>query len=174
MAKGLRNKTTKANKTKLRARVFTPAEKARLERLSAKQQELAKQPKPGNEAAPAGDAAGTMDLDNELSEAASTTARKEPDEEGALRPKLSVCAVPISLLRRDGDDEEEAMKEGAGAATASKGEGRLDRPQDPFYAAHAVSQEEHFFHVLGLAGNNVGFDYSSGGGAAGLSLDIEG
>ena len=45
MAKGLRSSTEKANKSKLRSRVFAPVEEARKERLSAKILELATQPK---------------------------------------------------------------------------------------------------------------------------------
>lgn len=46
MAKGLRASVNKRNKSKLRGRVFGPAEAARTERLSAKLLELAQQPKP--------------------------------------------------------------------------------------------------------------------------------
>ena len=49
MAKGLRSSTKKANKTKLRSRVFGPVENARTERLSAKLLELASKPKPAVE-----------------------------------------------------------------------------------------------------------------------------
>lgn len=46
MAKGLRSSVKKANRTKLRARVFAPVEEARLERLHQKLLETAQQPKP--------------------------------------------------------------------------------------------------------------------------------
>jgi Protein of unknown function (DUF2423) len=46
MAKSLRSSVIKTNKTKLRARVFAPIEKARNERLSKKLLEIASQPKP--------------------------------------------------------------------------------------------------------------------------------
>jgi hypothetical protein len=46
MAKGLRSTVKKRNRAKLRATVFGPAHDARTERLSAKLQELASQPKP--------------------------------------------------------------------------------------------------------------------------------
>ena len=46
MAKGLRSSSKKANRTKLRARVFQPVEEARLERLHQKLLETAQQPKP--------------------------------------------------------------------------------------------------------------------------------
>ena len=49
MAKGLRSSVKKANRSKLRARVFGPVENARTERLSAKLLELAAEPKPGKE-----------------------------------------------------------------------------------------------------------------------------
>lgn len=45
MAKGLRASTNKANKTKLRSKVFAPVEIARNERLSAKLMEIASQRK---------------------------------------------------------------------------------------------------------------------------------
>ncbi|KAI9842522.1 MAG: hypothetical protein M1838_003094 [Thelocarpon superellum] len=45
MAKGLRSSVKKANKAKLRSRVFGPVENARTERLSAKLLELAAEPK---------------------------------------------------------------------------------------------------------------------------------
>ena len=44
MAKGLRSSVKKANKSRLRDRVFGPAEDARKERLSAKLLELAMRP----------------------------------------------------------------------------------------------------------------------------------
>lgn len=47
MAKSVRASAQKRNKAKLRTTVFGPAVDARTERLSAKLQELASQPKPG-------------------------------------------------------------------------------------------------------------------------------
>jgi hypothetical protein len=46
MAKSARASSKKANHTKLRARVFGPAEKARAERIHAKLLETIQQPKP--------------------------------------------------------------------------------------------------------------------------------
>jgi hypothetical protein len=46
MAKGARASSKKANRTKLRARVFGPVEQARAERLHAKMLEIIQQPKP--------------------------------------------------------------------------------------------------------------------------------
>jgi hypothetical protein len=46
MAKGARASSKKANRTKLRARVFGPAEKARAERIHAKLLDTINQPKP--------------------------------------------------------------------------------------------------------------------------------
>ncbi|MCJ1312768.1 hypothetical protein MMC25_006444 [Agyrium rufum] len=46
MAKGLRSSVKKANKTKLRARVFAPVENARMERLSSKLLEIASSGRP--------------------------------------------------------------------------------------------------------------------------------
>lgn len=44
MAKGLRASTKKANRAKLRSKVFGPMEDARMQRLSTKLLELASQP----------------------------------------------------------------------------------------------------------------------------------
>ncbi|KAL2809022.1 hypothetical protein BJX63DRAFT_435577 [Aspergillus granulosus] len=49
MAKSVRASVQKRNKAKLRATVFGPVVDARTERLSAKLQELASQPKPSNQ-----------------------------------------------------------------------------------------------------------------------------
>jgi len=49
MAKGLRATTRKRNKRNLRAQIFGPAHDARIERLSAKLQEIAAKGKPGQE-----------------------------------------------------------------------------------------------------------------------------
>ncbi|GAT30781.1 sulfatase [Aspergillus luchuensis] len=49
MAKSVRASVTKRNRAKLRATVFGPAVDARTERLSAKLQELASQPRPNEE-----------------------------------------------------------------------------------------------------------------------------
>lgn len=46
MAKSSRSSTKKANNQRLAANVFGPVEKARAERLSARLQEIANQPKP--------------------------------------------------------------------------------------------------------------------------------
>ncbi|KUJ20161.1 uncharacterized protein LY89DRAFT_780000 [Mollisia scopiformis] len=46
MAKGARASTRKANNVRLKSKVFSPVESARVERLSAKLLELASQPKP--------------------------------------------------------------------------------------------------------------------------------
>lgn len=49
MAKSVRASVQKRNKAKLRSAVFGPAVDARTERLSAKLQELASQPKPSDQ-----------------------------------------------------------------------------------------------------------------------------
>ncbi|MCJ1404456.1 hypothetical protein MMC11_007681 [Xylographa trunciseda] len=49
MAKGLRASTKKANRVKLRSRVFGPVEDARTQRLSAKLLELASKPRPAKD-----------------------------------------------------------------------------------------------------------------------------
>ncbi|PLB49538.1 hypothetical protein P170DRAFT_475829 [Aspergillus steynii IBT 23096] len=73
MAKSVRASVSKRNKAKLRATVFGPAVDARTERLSAKLQELASQPKPS-----------TQDDSN----AENKTTEME-DNDGAAQVKLS-------------------------------------------------------------------------------------
>ena len=62
MAKGLRASTRKRNNAKLRSTVFGPASDARTERLSAKLQEIASQPRPDQERAM--EVASSEDKDN--------------------------------------------------------------------------------------------------------------
>ena len=62
MAKGLRASTRKKNNAKLRSTVFGPASDARTERLSAKLQEIASQPRPDQERAM--EVANSEDKDN--------------------------------------------------------------------------------------------------------------
>ncbi|KAI9757848.1 MAG: major facilitator super transporter protein [Chaenotheca gracillima] len=99
MAKGLRSSVKKANRTKLRDRVTRPVEDARTERLSAKLQELASQPKPSEEAK----------MDVEEIQSSSHPSKTEPtttDEtlEG-WSPNLISMPVPSFLLRRSHDNE---------------------------------------------------------------------
>ncbi|USP78703.1 hypothetical protein yc1106_05977 [Curvularia clavata] len=62
MAKGLRASSKKANRSKLRARVFGPVEQARVERLHAKLLETVQQPKPeGNQMDTTEDSSATND-----------------------------------------------------------------------------------------------------------------
>ncbi|GLB20184.1 hypothetical protein AtubIFM61612_010111 [Aspergillus tubingensis] len=65
MAKSVRASVTKRNRAKLRATVFGPAVDARTERLSAKLQELASQPRPNEEKSSMelDDATTNMDID---------------------------------------------------------------------------------------------------------------
>ncbi|KAI9040881.1 DUF2423 domain-containing protein [Aspergillus affinis] len=60
MAKSVRASVMKRNKAKLRANVFGPVVDARTERLSAKLQELASQPKPTNQENPNEENKGTL------------------------------------------------------------------------------------------------------------------
>ncbi|OJJ38549.1 hypothetical protein ASPWEDRAFT_103504 [Aspergillus wentii DTO 134E9] len=67
MAKSVRASVSKRNKAKLRATVFGPAVDARTERLSAKLQELASQPKPqGQKKGVELDAAGADGLNENI------------------------------------------------------------------------------------------------------------
>ncbi|KAF2128564.1 hypothetical protein P153DRAFT_293130 [Dothidotthia symphoricarpi CBS 119687] len=87
MAKGLRSSSKKANRTKLRSRVFAPVEKARAERLHAKLLETIQQEKP--------EAAKKSDMDVDKDSTNTTEAIKEDDF-----PKGSsylTAAIPRSL-----------------------------------------------------------------------------
>ncbi|KAK8149742.1 hypothetical protein G3M48_005823 [Beauveria asiatica] len=103
MAKSGRSSTRKANNRRLAATVFGPAETARAERLSAKLQELAKQPKPETsdanmgeeadvveaEAADTGDAVA-MDVDKKRTES-KRIGRKRIDKR---KPKKASIVFP--------------------------------------------------------------------------------
>ncbi|KAL3469391.1 hypothetical protein BJX99DRAFT_265234 [Aspergillus californicus] len=64
MAKSVRASVSKRNKAKLRSTVFGPAVDARTERLSAKLQELASQPKPEHKEEPK-TTVGVTDMDTQ-------------------------------------------------------------------------------------------------------------
>ncbi|OCK84813.1 hypothetical protein K432DRAFT_288135 [Lepidopterella palustris CBS 459.81] len=95
MAKSLRASTKKTNRSKLRARVFAPAENARTERLSAKLLKLASQPRPAKTA--------EMELDSEDA-AKSDVQQDAPQDQQAegLSPCISWSISP-SLYPRDTD-----------------------------------------------------------------------
>ncbi|KAH6866838.1 uncharacterized protein J4E88_006371 [Alternaria novae-zelandiae] len=91
MAKGARASSKKANRTKLRARVFGPVEQARAERLHAKLLETIAQPKPERtemeteETNTTDDAAKEdlpkdMDVDGTATSAKSSSSRKTKDK----------------------------------------------------------------------------------------------
>ncbi|EMD67593.1 hypothetical protein GGP41_007464 [Bipolaris sorokiniana] len=83
MAKGLRASSKKANRTKLRARVFGPVEQARMERLHAKLLETIQQPKPEN---------SQMDTAEDTNTAAETTTAANEDD---LPKGSSFLTAPI-------------------------------------------------------------------------------
>ncbi|KAL4926530.1 DUF2423 domain-containing protein [Aspergillus undulatus] len=75
MAKSVRASVQKRNKAKLRSTVFGPAVDARTERLSAKLQELAAQPKPNNQAqSKAGESTMNMETQDENAKSNSSEA----------------------------------------------------------------------------------------------------
>ncbi|CBY00750.1 hypothetical protein LEMA_P018800.1 [Plenodomus lingam JN3] len=83
MAKSARASSKKANHTKLRARVFGPAEKARAERIHAKLLETINQPKPEKTA---------MDVDE-----TSTTEAKDEEDLPKGSSFLTAASIPRSL-----------------------------------------------------------------------------
>ncbi|KKK25070.1 hypothetical protein P175DRAFT_0463492 [Aspergillus ochraceoroseus IBT 24754] len=76
MAKSVRASVSKRNKAKLRATVFGPVVDARTERLSAKLQELAAQPKPSDQEK------SKMSMDVTESDAQNSSAKTNPAESG--------------------------------------------------------------------------------------------
>ncbi|EMD92680.1 hypothetical protein COCHEDRAFT_19025 [Bipolaris maydis C5] len=99
MAKGLRASSKKANRTKLRARVFGPVEQARMERLHAKLLETVQQPKPES---------NQMDTAEDTNTAAETTTAaneddlpKDMDVDGAPAATTSTSAKSSSNKPKD-------------------------------------------------------------------------
>ncbi|KAI9923546.1 hypothetical protein MW887_008554 [Aspergillus wentii] len=93
MAKSVRASVSKRNKAKLRATVFGPAVDARTERLSAKLQELASQPKPqGQKKGVELDAAGA-DMDVDRISAKPTTSRTNQPGRIQKRNKKSRSSI---------------------------------------------------------------------------------
>lgn len=81
MAKSQRASSRKRNNAALRSKVFQPSTDARTERLSAKLQELASQPKPEEEKA--------MDVDEPVQESKEEgSASADAVDEGRLLPAL--------------------------------------------------------------------------------------
>ncbi|KAF2273840.1 uncharacterized protein EI97DRAFT_435756 [Westerdykella ornata] len=90
MAKGLRSSVKKANRSKLRARVFGPAEAARNERLHAKLLEAVQQPKPeppkkSDMEIDSSDSAEVMEVDEAAAATAETTAASSISKTQAKR-----------------------------------------------------------------------------------------
>ena len=146
MAKGLRASSKKANRTKLRARVFQPVEEARLERLHQKLLETAQQPKPESAKAKEMDvdAEGTPlpspgtnnpDLTCTLTDTTATTGTKEDAfPKGSF---LLTTPIPHSLLAT-------STSTSTSTSTAPNPDPDLD-PDSPFY------------HLLSLSTSIQGF-----------------
>lgn len=161
MAKGLRSRVKKANKRALRKNVFGPVEAARAERLSAKLQELAAQPRPESNKMDV-----TKDLDQGenpavlLSPASMAnaswgfTAADKPTSQidlsedntraaEGLLPCFS-CSIPKSLSDSEDDDHMGVVASGGGGDTDSS---RASSPED----------DERFYNFLGIFPEIVGF-----------------
>ncbi|MCJ1419383.1 hypothetical protein MMC32_005738 [Xylographa parallela] len=97
MAKGLRASTKKANRVKLRSKVFGPVEDARTQRLSAKLLELASKPK--DEDVRMEEDTATVDQKQQEKEASSEPIAEQP-EEGELdrfdRPHPRILYLPFA------------------------------------------------------------------------------
>ncbi|KAJ9623382.1 uncharacterized protein PV06_02677 [Exophiala oligosperma] len=103
MAKSARASVTKRNHRNLRAKVFGPAHDARLERLSAKLQELAAKPKVNEEKAmdvddtterlegeePTNDSAEEMEVDADGAKTKSTKPRSKKSQSNGKVQKMS-------------------------------------------------------------------------------------
>ncbi|OAL51288.1 hypothetical protein IQ07DRAFT_643390 [Pyrenochaeta sp. DS3sAY3a] len=95
MAKSARASSKKANRTKLRARVFGPAEKARAERLHAKLLETIQQPKPEKT---------DMDI-------AEDTTTEETKDEGLSKGSFLLTApIPTSLTEASSQPQDSAKE----------------------------------------------------------------
>lgn len=104
MAKGARASSKKANRTKLRARVFGPAEKARAERIHAKLLETIQQPKPEKTEMDTAEDCESSNFSSQPSpanklKAATTEASKEDDLPKGSSFRLT-APIPRSLAER--------------------------------------------------------------------------
>ncbi|KAH9859873.1 hypothetical protein IAQ61_011655 [Plenodomus lingam] len=143
MAKSARASSKKANHTKLRARVFGPAEKARAERIHAKLLETINQPKPEKTAMDVDESECTLGHAPEMLStdniAASTTEAKDEEDLPKGSSFLTAASIPRSLSDTNTTN-----------TTAAK---RVDAAQEDRELRNLC------FH-LGLCSDIVGFDHA--------------
>jgi len=116
MAKGLRASTRKRNNRKLVEKVFGPVEDARAERLSAKLQELAAQPRPERQK--------KMEIDVEPEVEAEAA---QDGAEGTIFCIPHHDLVLIDWLDMDVDAQGAKMKPVRSAASKKKNPGRIEK-----------------------------------------------
>lgn len=163
MAKGLRASVNKRNKSKLRDRVFGPAEAARTERLSAKLLELAQQPKPTKDTEMLVDGQSSKGMFVERTLFSRTSARTDScysdqpattDSEEAEKaategqsltlPSLFALSIPSSLSQFSCGSET-SSEEGSEVEEVSM----ADEGEDDFYAMLGLSADIAGFTTCG-------------------------
>lgn len=114
MAKSARASSKKANHTKLRARVFGPAEKLRAERIHAKLLETINQPKPSEQAkTDAAEESKTPTHHSHSAFAHTSTATTEATKDDLSKGSFLTASIPRSLsdtLNKPLDAEEESCE----------------------------------------------------------------
>ncbi|KAI9718970.1 MAG: hypothetical protein M1812_003855 [Candelaria pacifica] len=118
MAKSSRSSSKKANKSKLRSRVFRPVENARTERLSAKLLHLASQPKPTETDAMKIDVEHLDDKQHQEEEV-----NREGQTEGKHGNRWSLYAGDIDFEVFQIQSQAQIARTGTEEQAAGKGEG---------------------------------------------------
>jgi hypothetical protein len=134
MAKGARASSKKANRTKLRARVFGPVEAARAERLHAKMLEIIQQPKP------------------ERTEMDTAEDSKLPEDTPAY-----TLADMFKATTTDEATKEDDLPKGSSALTAPIPPSLYDSPSTALVPAEEEIALSNLYHHLGLCSDIVGF-----------------
>lgn len=132
MAKSARASSKKANRTKLRARVFGPAEKARAERLHAKLLETIQQPKPEKAA---------MDI-------------AEDSKQSPCNSNLTFTDV---LQATTEETKDEGLSKGSFLLTAPIPTSLTEASSQPHASAKESRDLNHLYFCLGLSSDIVGF-----------------
>lgn len=135
MAKGARASSKKANRTKLRARVFGPVEKARAERLHAKLLETIQQPKPEK-------------------------TEMDTAEDGKLLQNQQKCLPTDSLLVDEATKEDDYPK-GTSFLTAPVPRSLSESDPHKLDLAQDNLEARNLYFYLGLSSDIVGFGHDA-------------
>lgn len=101
MAKSSRSSSKKANHRNSHARAFSETEKARLERLAAKQAEIARSEKPERTEMDVEDTDATKEQDNQATEAAAAADTAMDVDGSADKSTSSIKKAPSRIQKRE-------------------------------------------------------------------------